>query len=341
MMDVARRAGVSIATVSNVINRPEKVSPATTQRVREAIKELAFVRNDAARALAVGTSSGLGLVIADIENSLFVDMAQGAQQAANRAGLRLVLGNASCAMEQQDDYLDLFDESRVAGLLLAPMEDSTEAINRMRSHGRQIVLMNYAPRSQDCCAVVVNNEEVGYLATRHLIESGSTRIAFVAGRDFYQPVHDRRVGARRAAAEAGLVLEEIDTRGLIHDDGQEVARQLLMRRPELVPDGIVAVTDAIANGVIQGLEDDGTLRVPRDIGVVGCEDNRSAASGPVPLTAVQLQGVAMGAAATDLLLEEVAAAPGEHEHRTVVLRPQLVVRRSTLNAGLRNLTVTS
>lgn len=328
--DVARRAGVSIATVSNVINRPEKVSPTTATKVRAVIEEMAFVRNDAARSLATGTSKSLGLVLADIENALFVDMAHGAQEAAKNAGYRLVLANAACDLKQQEDYLDLFDEARVAGLLLAPMEDSSAGINRMRSHGRQITLLNYAQENQDTCTVLVDNVQVGYLAARHLIESGRRRIAFVAGRDFYQPVHDRRVGVKRAVAEsAGVSLEEIDTRGLLREDGLEVARQLLMRRADLVPDGIVAVSDAIANGVIQGIEDDGTIRVPRDVGVVGCEDNRSASSGPIPLTAVRLPGADMGAAATELLLEELSSTT--HEHRTIVLQPELVVRASTID----------
>ncbi len=329
--DVARRAGVSIATVSNVMNRPEKVSPATARKVRAVIEELAFVRNDAARSLAAGTSKSLGLVLADIENSLFIDMAQGAQDAAKKAGFRMILANAACDLQQQEEYLDLFDEARMAGLLLAPMEDSTAGINRMRSHGRQIILLNYAPENQDCCTVLVDNVQVGYLAARHLIESGRNRIAFVAGRDLYQPVRDRRVGVKQAIAEApGVSLEEIDTRGLLREDGLDVARQLLMRRADLVPDGIVAVTDAIGNGILQGFEEDGTIRVPRDVGVVGCENNRSASSGPIPLTAMRMPGVNMGVAATELLLEELAAAAGEHEHRTIVLQPEVVVRASSV-----------
>src|SRR5262249_35303748 len=152
------------------------------------------VRNDAARSLASGSNNSVGMVLADIENSLFIDMAHGAQEAARAAGLKLLLANAACDVSLQDDYLDLFDEARVTGVLLAPMEDPTAGIARMRSHGRQIVLLNYAPRPATCCSVLVNNEHVGYLAARHLIDTGRTRLAYVAAHEDYQPVRDRRRG---------------------------------------------------------------------------------------------------------------------------------------------------
>ncbi|WP_308061596.1 LacI family DNA-binding transcriptional regulator [Streptomyces scabiei] len=169
----------------------------TAQRVREAIDRLGFVRNDAARSLASGSNDSVGMVLADIENSLFIDMAHGAQEAARTAGLNLLLANTACDMGLQNDYLDVFDEARVTGVLLAPMEDSTEGIARMRSHGRQIVLLNFAPRPGTCCSVLVNNEHVGYLAARHLIDTGRTRLAYVVAHDDYQPVRDRRRGCAR------------------------------------------------------------------------------------------------------------------------------------------------
>ncbi|MCF4121366.1 LacI family transcriptional regulator [Antribacter sp. KLBMP9083] len=335
MLDVARFAGVSIATVSNVINRPEKVSEATAEQVRAAIAELGFVRNDAARSLATGTTSSIGMVLADLDNSLFVDMAHGAQRGVDAVGLRLLLGNAACDLTRQDDYLRLFDEARVGGVLLSPMEDSLAGIERMRSHGRPMVLLNYDQDGIDCCTVLVDNEEVGYLAARHLIETGRKRIGFVAGRDYYQPVHARRVGVQRAVREAGGArLEEIDTGGLDFEDGLAVARALGERPPGQRPDGIVAVTDDIANGIAEGLHTAFVAEVPGDISIVGCEDNRSARSGPVALTAVQLEGVRMGQAAAELLLEEMNAPAGEHRHRTVTVRPGLVVRASTAVAPL-------
>ncbi|SPF02582.1 LacI family DNA-binding transcriptional regulator [Streptomyces sp. MA5143a] len=329
MQDVAKAAGVSLGTVSNVLNHPAKVSPVTAQRVREAISRLGFVRNDAARSLASGSNDSVGMVLADIENSLFIDMAHGAQEAARTAGLNLLLANTACDMGLQNDYLDVFDEARVTGVLLAPMEDSTEGIARMRSHGRQIVLLNYAPRPGTCCSVLVNNEHVGYLAARHLIDTGRTRLAYVVAHDDYQPVRDRRRGVRAAVEETGgrVALEEIDSAGLTTAHGHLVGRALAGREPDDLPDGLVVVTDELANGIIHELHTVAGTDVPGRIAIVGCENNRTAGSAAVPLTAVDLPGRAMGQEAMRLLLDEVASG-AQHRHATVVLEPELIVRAS-------------
>lgn len=334
MMDVARHAGVSIATVSNVINEKGRVSEPTADRVRRAVEELGFVRNDAARQLATGAPRSLGMVLADLNNSLFVDMAHGAQQGAEEAGLRLLLGDAGCRIDRQNDYLTLFDEARVGGVLLAPMEDSSVGIEQMRAHGRAIVLLNYTQQGAECCTVLVDNEQVGYLAVKHLLSLGRTRLAFIAARDYYQPVHARREGARRAVAEhPTATLEEIDTDGLRYEHGRDLALALESLPPGERPHGIVAVTDDLANGIAAGLHERGIAEVPHEVSIIGCEDNRSAIGGPVPLTSVSLHGVEVGEVATELLLEELVTPVAEHVHRTVVVAPSLVVRSSTAVLG--------
>ncbi|KQO97480.1 LacI family DNA-binding transcriptional regulator [Leifsonia sp. Leaf264] len=333
--DVARLAGVSRGTVSNVLNYPERVIPSKVERVRAAINELGYVRNDAARALAAGQSESIGFVVADIENSLFIDMIHGAQDRAKDAGRSMLLGNAECDLGQQNSYLDLFDETRVAGLLLAPMEDSSDGVKRMRSHGRQIVLLNYDPNDDKCCAVLVDNEMVGYLAAAHLIELGRTHLAYVAGHDSYQPVHARRVGMRRAVEEAGpaVTLTEVDTAGLLAADGAAYAEDYLALASADRPDGVVCVTDDIAHGFITGLLAGSSLRVPEDVAVIGCENNRSVVSGPIALTTVVPPGREMGVAASALLFEEIENGD-DHVHRTEVFEPTLVGRESTIGRDL-------
>ncbi|MDX3802170.1 LacI family DNA-binding transcriptional regulator [Streptomyces sp. AK04-3B] len=329
MQDVADAAGVSVGTVSNVLNHPAKVSPATAQRVREAISRLGFVRNDAARSLVSGSTNSVGMVLADIENSLFIDMAHGAQDAARAIGQNLLLANTACDMTLQDEYLDLFDESRMTGVLLAPMEDSSAGIARIRSHGRQVVLLNYAPRPGTCCSVLVNNEHVGYLAARHLIDTGRRRLAYVVAHDDYQPVRDRRRGVRAAVEEAGpdVTLEEIDSIGLTTSHGHVVGQDLARRAPGDLPDGLIAVTDELANAIIHELHTVTGIRVPDQVAVVGCENNRAAGAAAVPLTAVDMPGRIMGQEAIRLLMDEVASGD-QHRHATVVLEPELIVRAS-------------
>jgi LacI family transcriptional regulator len=331
MQDVAQQAGVSLGTVSNVINHPHRVSAATLERVRDAIEALGFVRNEAARSLASGSNKTIGMLLADIEHSLFIDLSHGAQEAALAAGFHLLLANTACDLALQDQYLDLFDQARVMGMLLAPMEDSSDGIGRMRSHGRQIVLLNYSPAQPTCCAVLENNERVGYLAAKHLIDIGRKRLAYVAARDVYQPVRDRRRGIRRAVEEAGrgIALEEIDSGGLTYGDGISIGGELASRRGSRLPDGLIVVTDDLANGIIHRLHSVAGVDVPGRVAVIGCENNRTAGTGAVPLSAVDAPGRAMGKEAVRLLLDEVTS-PERHRHATVVLEPRLIVRQSTM-----------
>jgi len=214
-------------------------------------------------------------------------------------------------------------------VLLAPMEDSTAGIARIRSHGRQVVLLNYAPRPGTCCSVLVNNEHVGYLAARHLIDTGRTRLAYVVAHDDYQPVRDRRRGVRAAVEEAGpgVTLEEIDSVGLTTSHGHVVGAELARRAPEELPDGLVVVTDELANAIIHELHTVAGIRVPDQVAVVGCENNRAAGAAAVPLTAVDMPGRMMGQEAIRLLMDEVASGK-QHRHATVVLEPELIVRSS-------------
>lgn len=258
-------------------------------------------------------------------------MIYGAQERSIDTGLSVFVGNSADSSAQQDAYLNLFDEARVAGVLLAPMEDSSAGIQRMREHGRQIVLLNFNPHDHDCCVVLADNEMVGYLAAKHLIDLGRRRIAYVAGRDNLQPVHARRLGVRRAVAEAGpgVVLDEVETPSIYFDDGLGYGETFLGSNPADRPDGIVAVTDVIANGFLEHVMARG-ISVPDDVAIVGCENNRSAVRGPIALTAVESEGREMGIAATSMLLEEISTPVDEHEHRVVTFPATLRPRESTV-----------
>ncbi|WP_431279936.1 LacI family DNA-binding transcriptional regulator [Leifsonia poae] len=329
--DVAAHAGVSLGTVSNVLNYPEKVSESTLAKVVAAIEQLGFVRNNNARALAVGSSRFIGLSVPDIANMLFVDVARGAQNAARDAGMSFMLSNSDTSAEQQDENLAIFDEVRVAGILLAPMQDSHASVERVRRHGRPVVILNYVTGSDDACHVLVDNEKVGYLAARHLIDLGRTHLAFVGGRDDLQPVHFRRMGARRAVAEEGgrVTLDEIHTEDLNQPGGNEAALMLASLPAEQRPDGLIAVTDLIGVAITQVFNERG-ISVPEDVAVMGCDFNSAAWGGAIPLTSVTMRGYDMGLEATRLLIEEITLPPEEHVHVTVTLEPSVVVRESTV-----------
>ncbi len=321
-----------MGTVSHVLNHPQKVSEATTTKVRASIAELGFVRDANASSLATGGSRSIGLVVIDISNSMFVAVARGAQAAARAAGLNLMLASSQDDFEAQGANVDFFAEARVAGLLLAPMQDSSDQMQKFTGRGRPVVLVNYDPGDRDVCCVVIDNEQVGYLAARHMIDQGCRRLLFVCGDETLQPVTLRRAGLRRAVAEApGVRFEEVHTPDLTERSGEALAAKVAARGPGTRPDGIVTVTDTLAAGFVNAAARHG-LSVPGDIAVMGCDDNRLAEPTDVGLSTVAMEGYQLGTAAMGMLVEELnpAATSAPHVHQRIVVEPHLIARSSTL-----------
>ncbi|RLQ84697.1 LacI family transcriptional regulator [Mycetocola zhadangensis] len=328
MSDVAKRAGVALGTVSNVLNRPSIVAPTTRAKVLAAIDELGFVRNNLARSLANGRADTLGFVIVDIGNFLFVDIARGAQEASADAGMKLLLANSDVNFESQNDYLDWFDEARVGGVLLAPLDGPLDAAQRVRSHGRPVVTVNWPGEEGQSCGVTVDEEHGGFIAASHLLERGRTRLLFAGGPLSLHAVAERLAGARRAVAEwgNGATLEVAETERLTIRSGRELGAEIAARRASDRPSGIVSAADALAAGCVQALMAS-NVRVPEDVAIIGYDNNHFAADSIIPISTVGQPGHEMGRIAAGLLLEEMAG--GEHEHRTVILAPELFERAST------------
>ena len=325
IQDVARRAGVAIGTVSNVLNNPEIVTEQTRLKVEEAIAELGFVRNSAARALAARRTDTVGLVLIDIGNSLFVDIARGAESAAGQAQLKLLLANSDSTRTKQDNYLELFDQARVAGVLLTPLEEPLDVAHAVLGHGRPVVLVIATSPDPLTCSVMINEELGGYLAATHLLDRGARELVFLAGCPDLRLIRRRLAGVERAVVEAGASLGVVEAPDLAISAGREVGRQVLLSQSV---DGVVCPSDLLAVGVIQAATDLG-IRVPDDLIVVGYDDNHFASESSIPVSTVSLPGYRMGEVAIELLLEEIHQGSG-HVHRTVMLDPHLIPRRSSL-----------
>ncbi|MFZ3573303.1 LacI family DNA-binding transcriptional regulator [Streptomyces sp. BH097] len=333
--DVAREAGVSVGTVSNVINRPEAVADATRARVQAAIERLGYVRSESARQLRAGRSRIMGLLVLDMGNPFFVDVARGAERAARDAGLGVMVCNSAQSPAEEADYLSLFAEQRVRGVLLTPAEATGPTVEAFRRHDIPFVLVDRVAEGATECSVSVDDVNGGALAVRHLVDAGHRSIAYVSGPPTLNQVADRRQGALRALKEAGLpssVLRELPTDRLDVAAGRDAGARLLGLTER--PTAVFCANDLLALGVLQSLYAAG-VRVPEDIAIVGYDDIEFASAAAVPLTSVRQPAVHMGALAADLLLEEIEAADdpeSAHEHRRVVLQPELVVRGSSLGA---------
>ncbi|GMA29002.1 LacI family transcriptional regulator [Arenivirga flava] len=328
MADVALHAGVSLGTVSNVLNNPSAVKPAKRERVLASIRELGFVRNQQARSLASGRADTIGFVVVDLANSFFVDIARGAEEYTAQHGYKILLANSDVDSARQSTYLELFEEFRVAGMMLAPLDGPLESVEVVRGRGTPVVQVNWPGSDGETCGVEVDEVHGGRLAAEHLIARGARRLLFAGGPFDLHAVAQRLEGARAAVrAHAGVELEVVETTRITVAAGDQLGEQLGGRAATQRPDGLIAASDALATGAIQRLRSHG-VRVPEDMLVIGYDNNHLTADSIVPISTISQPGREMGQRAAALLLEEIAGDP-EHVHRSVLLRPALIQRQST------------
>jgi LacI family transcriptional regulator len=334
MRDVALRAGVSTATVSNVLNRPGIVATATRDRVQAVIDDLGFVRNESARQLRAGRSRFIGLIVLDVANPFFTDVARGAEDLANEAGLAVILCNSDEQSSRERRYLDLLEEHRVRGILISPTGDSTDRLEEIRRRGIPVVLVDRHGRGGRC-SVSVDDVHGGDLAVTHLLDNGHRRLAYIGGPFKIRQVQDRYDGAVQALRRAGLdesAVRVVEIPTLNVACGKQAAVVLADLPLEERPTAVFCANDLVALGVLQELTRQ-QIVVPDEIAIVGYDDIDFAEAAAVPLSSVRQPRMQLGRAAAELLIEESGGDP-RHKHRQVVFEPELVVRRSS--AGRRS-----
>jgi LacI family transcriptional regulator len=327
--DVAVRAGVSIGTVSNVLNRPDKVADATRQLVLAAITELGFVRNSSAAQLRAGTSRSLGLIVLDMANPFFHDVAKGVEDVATELGYAVVLCNSDEQAMREDRYLQVLEEQRVRGVLITPVEVSSERLDALRRRGTPTVLVDRHDPRVNCCSVAVDDVAGGELAGGHLVERGHKRIAFFSGPLSLRQCADRLAGLRNAVEAAGLiaddVIEVVELPALKARISYEAARRMFEEHTDIT--AAFCANDLLALGLLRAAVSTGR-KVPDDVAIIGYDDIEFAADAAVPLSSVRQPTLQMGRNAAQLLLEECDH-PETHAHQQVMFKPELVVRDST------------
>jgi LacI family transcriptional regulator len=329
MKDVAARAGVSLGTVSNVLNRPEQVSDRTRRRVQAAIESLGFVRNESARQLRGGGSRTLAYVVLDASNPFFTDVAFGIQETADAAGLAVYLCNSGEDPAREAAYLDLLEQQRVEGVLITPVDADDPRIAALARRGTPVVVVDRGA-GPGRCSVTVDDVLGGDLAVTHLLDIGHERIGFVGGPRTIGQVTDRIAGAERAMARAGRHPDELtilETTRLDVAEGRRAGERLAGLPAARRPTAAFCANDLLALGLLQQMVRLG-LRVPDDMAIVGYDDIEFAEAAAVPLTSVSQPRHLLGRTAAELMLAEARGHP-DHEHRQVVFAPELVVRTST------------
>jgi DNA-binding LacI/PurR family transcriptional regulator len=324
IFEVARSAGVSIATVSRVANGNARVRPRTAARVRAAMERLGYRPHALARGLAARRSHTIGLLITDITAPYFPDIVRGAQESAEAAGYVVLLGDASVHTASEDLLVKRLLERRIDGLIVASSRTTDEYARQLRSEDVPVVCIN-GPLGQFPHAVQIDQRTGARLAIEHLAGLGHERIAHITGPTGVPTRAERLAAFRAVMRERGLTYDPalIATGVSTIEDARSATVELLgMAEP---PTAVFAYNDRLAVGVYQAIRA-ARLSVGRDVSVVGFDDVSLTEWLDPPLTSVRQPRREMGRIAVEVLLKAVEGKPAPE---LVVVQPSLVVRAST------------
>ncbi len=338
--DVARVAGVSPATVSRVLNGSAPVVPATRARVEAAIRQLDFYPNDLAPGRTRRGTGMVGIVVPDITNPLWAEVALGAEETLRTSGYGVILTNTGDSPDRQEEAIAMLRRKRADGLLVAALRHAGPSLRRARAAGIPVVLLSRGADDGTFDLVTVDARRAAFLATEHLLQLGHRRIGLLGGPPDEQTTAVRRKGYLDALASYGIGSHEaaswmVEGPGWGLAAGRRRMSELLGRGAGIT--AVVAVTDVMAMGAWQMLAEAG-LRVPDDVSLASLEDIELAGVVPPGLTTAGQPPADRGRIAAEILLERLhtrssvephEALPAGSVPRRVVLQPRLVRRGST------------
>jgi len=319
MKDVAAELGVSVTTISKVLNNHADIGEATRQRVLAKVEELGYRRNAVARSLTLRRTHTLGVIVSDLMHSFFVEVVSAIEESLGRRGYGLLLCNLGEDPSKERWQLEMLLERQVDGVILASTnaQKNGDLLRHLQSQGKGLVLIDRDDhQGLRCHRVVTDDEQVGRLATSHLISLGHRHIAHLAGPRL---VHARRRhrGYLAAMRHAGLPVVDswvVDT-GFVETDGYNATVRLLSQAPEVT--ALFAVNDPAAIGAMKAAWDLGR-RTPEDLAIVGAGDIAHGDMLRVPLTTVSWSREDMGREAARLILDQIELHPDGPFTRVVV-----------------------
>jgi LacI family transcriptional regulator len=329
MKRIAGELGVSITTVSKVLNNRQDIGRDTRARVLAKVAELGYQPNAVARSLTLRRTHTLGVVIPDLMHSFFVEIVAGLETVASARGYGLLLCSSNEDPTKERSEIEMLRHRQVDGIILASVNanGNTDLLQRLAALDIGLVMIDRDDHpTVKCDRVITDDEKVGRLATTHLIEQGRKAIAHIAGPPI---VHaKRRAAGYRAALKAHRVRvrpEWVVRGGFMEADGFNAMKKLLAFKPRV--DAVFAANDPAAIGAMKAIWEAG-LRVPEDIAVVGAGDIALGDLLRVGLTTVGWSRDAQGKRAAELLLNRIGPEPPD-EFRSIVIAPRLIVRRSS------------
>lgn len=326
--DIAKMAGVSTATVSMVLNnKDEHISELTKEKILQIAKEYNYVPNTMARSLVTKQTKTIGLVIPDIANPFFPEIARGAEDKANEAGYNIIFCNTDDNIEKEQRYVDMLSEKMVDGIIFTASSDRNYWLDKLHKQSIPIILLDRdIPLNGNVGRIVVNNQQGTYEGTKYLIEKGYKEIAFINGNIANETAKNRLAGFKSAMQDHGVELrsERILEGSFKREWGYGAATWLLSQEIEF--DAVVCGNDLIAIGAIRALKDAGK-RIPQDVAVLGFDDIYMAKLVEPELSTISQPKYEMGYKASELLINMIEKK--ENMEQLIIFDTKLVIRKST------------
>jgi LacI family transcriptional regulator len=326
--DIARQAGVSVATVSYVVNKTRYVSPELTERVVGAIEKLGYSPNAVARSLRQKSTKMIGLIVPDSSNPFFAEIAKGVEDAGYERGYSVILCNSNASIERELVYLDLLRSKRVEGIIFIATTTQVEQIRPFVKAGIPVVIFYRDIPGVDFDTFRIDNFQAGYVAARHLIQLGHREIACIRPLSAETPSGQRVEGFKRAMEEYDLAWDEaLMPRGNNRVSGGKEAAQALVNSGRSFS-AIYSSNDAMAIGAMRALRDL-NYQIPGDVSIVGTDDIILASYTEPPLTTVAQPKYEAGCQAVDFLIERIEGGYNQGP-RNIQLEIELIERSSTI-----------
>ncbi|MBU8787408.1 MULTISPECIES: LacI family DNA-binding transcriptional regulator [Bacillus] len=326
--DVAEAAGVSISTVSRVINNTGRISQSTRQKVFEVMKDLDYQPNVHASALTGKRTNIIGLLTPDISNPFFGELAKSVEERADELGFSIIMCSTDRDRKKETKYFSVLRQKNVDGIIFATgieNKESLAAVEDIADEGIPLVMISQDRALFPMDVVVIDDLMAGYIAAKHLISLGHKSIACVIGDGTTTCEKDRLKGFKKAMDEAGIAAGELLTagNGFSLQGGKKAASSIFSQK---VPTAVLAINDVLACAVIQTAKEWG-LEVPGDVSVIGFDNTMLAEMVAPPLTTVSQPIEEMGRRVVELLAEEIRGA--KKSKSKTILAPELIIRQST------------
>lgn len=323
--DVARLAGVSVATVSRVINQKDSVNTETAGQVLKAIEQLQYEPNAVARGLAGKKMGIIALILPDILNPFFPALARGVEDVAHKKGLTVILGNSDDLGLKESSYIKVLKQKYVDGFIIASNTIREEDVQALRNDGIPIVLLDRGLDTAACAVIRSNNRVGAKIAVQHLIEQGCQRVAHIYGPQEFITARERMLGYKEVAGGLEGYSPSLMVPGTFDiESGRKAVGRLLACHPDL--DGIFAGNDLMAIGALKALRERRIL-VPEQVKVCGFDGIRLTEITEPELTTVAQPIYEMGRLATQMLIDEIES--GIRENTLIELDVTLIPRKST------------